>query len=419
MSGLARFAVVLLMALSLAGSPRAQETGPLRLSLDQAIEQALARNPVLAAGRASLEAAEARQVAAETYPHDPTLRVEGADRDGEGDSSTDWAVKLTQPIEIGGQRRRRVSHASAAFDAAGAELRREERLLAARVSAVFVEGLRARELLDVERANAELVQSLADVAQRRFEAGDVPQIEVNLAQVQVGRAQRSLRLARAAYEIACAALAEVVGHDPVRAPEPAGELKLPPRTVAPALDLVEGAVRQRADLEALRGTIEAARARIELARREVVPHLALEAFYAEEENDRLLGGGIGIRIPLFNRNRGAIAEARAAERRAVADRESAELRVRREVVEARARYEAALDASATLQDSVLGTLEENLSLLQRSFEAGKTGWTEVLVFRREFIDSRRAYIESLADAWLAGVELDLAAGRAPVTATVP
>ena len=62
-------------------------------------------------------------------------------------------------------------------------------------------------------------------------------------------------------------------------------------------------------------------------------------------------------------------------------------------------------------------LEENLSLLQRSFEAGKTGWTEVLVFRREFIDGRRAYIESLVDAWLAGVELDLASGRAPATGT--
>ena len=84
--------------------------------------------------------------------------------------------------------------------------------------------------------------------------------------------------------------------------------------------------------------------------------------------------------------------------------------LRREVVEARARYEAAFEASATLQEDVMGTLEENLSLLRLSFEAGKTGWNEVLVFRREFIDNQRAYIDSLADARLAGVELDLVAG---------
>ncbi|NIM64049.1 MAG: TolC family protein, partial [Acidobacteria bacterium] len=81
----------------------------------------------------------------------------------------------------------------------------------------------------------------------------------------------------------------------------------------------DGALQHRADLEAFRGTIESARARIEIARREVVPDLVVEAFYGREEGtDRLLGGGLGIRIPLFNRNQGAIAEARAAERRALA-----------------------------------------------------------------------------------------------------
>ena len=130
----------------------------------------------------------------------------------------------------------------------------------------------------------------------------------------------------------------------------------------------------------------------------------------------MLGGGVVIRIPLFNRKRGAIAEARASERRAASDHEAAELRVRREVVEARIRYEAAVDVTATLQENVVGTLEDNLSLLQLSFEAGKIGWAEVLVFRREFIDSRRAFVESLANVWLASVELDLAAGRSPATA---
>lgn len=414
MNRITQFTWFIPIALSCASSPLAGETQPQQLSLEQAIREAFARSPTLAAQSALLQEAEARLVTAETYPHDPTLSVEGANREDGGDSSTDWAVKVTQPIEIGGQRRRRVAEASAELDSATARFRREERLLAARVSAIFVEALRARELLEVEQANMELVQSLADVARKRFEAGSVPQMEVNLAQVQVGRAQRGLQLARAACEVARAALAEVVGLDPAQSPEPEGELELPPRTPMSTSRLVDGALQHRADLEAFRSTIESARARIELARREVVPDLAIEAFYEREEGtDRLLGGGIGVRIPLFSRNRGAIAEARATERRAIADTEAAELQVQREVVEARARYEAACNASATLQEHVLGTLEENLLLLQLSFEAGKTGWTEVLVFRREFIDIQRDYIESLAEARLAGIELDLAAGRSP------
>jgi len=203
----------------------------------------------------------------------------------------------------------------------------------------------------------------------------------------------------------------MIGLDPTHSPEPIGKLDLPPRPSASVSDLVEGALRHRADLEAFRTTVEATRARIDLARRDVVPNLAVEAFYGREEGtDRLLGGEIGIRIPLFNRNRGPIAEARAAERRAVADTEAARLRVRREVVATRAQYDAFSEASSNLQQHVLGTLEDNLLLLQLSFEAGKTGWTEVLVFRREFVDIQRDYIDTLADARLAGIALDLATG---------
>jgi len=236
-------------------------------------------------------------------------------------------------------------------------------------------------------------------------------MEVNLAQVQLGRAQRDLRLTTGAYEIARVALAEVVGLDPTRPPEPLGELDLPPRIRIPLADVVDGALRHRMDLKALRTGIVASRARIEVARREVVPNLAFEAFYGlEEGTDRLLGAAIGIRIPLFDRNRGPIAEARFAERQAVADTEAAALEVRREVATARARYQASEQAARDLEHQVLGTLDDNLRLLQRSFEAGKTSRTEVLVFRREFVNVQRDYVETVTEARLAAIELDLAAG---------
>ena len=44
-----------------------------------------------------------------------------------------------------------------------------------------------------------------------------------------------------------------------------------------------------------------------------------------------------------------------------------------------------------------------------SFESGKTGWGEVLVFRRELVEARRDYVDTLAEARLAAIELDFAA----------
>jgi cobalt-zinc-cadmium efflux system outer membrane protein len=202
-----------------------------------------------------------------------------------------------------------------------------------------------------------------------------------------------------------------VGLDPAQAPKPDGELELPSRQLPTLTELLAAAEEHRMDLQSFRHAIEATRARIELSRRQRVPNLEVEAFYGREEgSDRLLGGELKIRIPLFNRNQGQIAEAEAAHRRTLAETDATEIQVRQEVTASLARYRATHTAAVSMQEQVLGTLQENLELLQRSFEAGKTGWTEVLVFRREFVDTQRDYIETLTDARLAGIELDLALG---------
>ena len=385
------------------------------LTVQQAVEEAFARSPVLQARRAELEQAEGRLRTAKIFPFNPELTVEAARREGPTETNTDKGVKLAQEFQIGGQRRRGTAQASAELEATRAQLLREERLLAARVRAAFVGALRTRELLEVEHTNAEVAQSLAEVARKRFDSGAVAQMEVNLAQVQVGRAKRDLRLAEGAYEVARTVLAEVVGLDPSQPPELDGELDIPARTLPPLAELLAAAENTRADLESFRRTTEAAEARIELSRRLRIPNLELEAFYGEEDGtDRLLGGSVNIRIPVFNRNQGRIAEARAAHRRTLADTDATELQVRQEVAASLARYRASRAASLNLQQQVLGTLDENLELLQRSFEAGKTGWTDVLVFRREFVDIQRDYIETVTNTRLAGIELDLASGTDPI-----
>ena len=69
-----------------------------------------------------------------------------------------------------------------------------------------------------------------------------------------------------------------------------------------------------------------------------------------------------------------------------------------------------------LEQSSVVRLEESLELLRRAFEEGKIGATELLLFRRELVESRREYVETLSDAWRARVALDLATGRlAPLT----
>lgn len=390
------------------------------LTLEHALEEAASRSPRLRARLAVVKQAEGRLMTARTYPFNPELALEAARRTTTDGSDLDRSATISQEVEIGRQRGLRKQEASSELEAARARLLRELQILSADVRAAFTLALQAREILEVERTNTTLARSLGETARKRLDAGAAPQMEVNLAQAQVGRAEREFRLAEGAYLAARSLVAELVGLDPAQPPEISGALDvLPPISPPPLGDLVAGALQRRADLEAFRRTAMAAQARIGRIRRDVVPNLVLSAFYdREEESSRIVGGGIGVRLPLFNRNQGLIAEAKAAQQESLADVETLQLRVRLEITSALARYQAAAEAARTLQRQILGSLGENLDLLQRSFQAGKTSWTEVLVFRREFVDVQRDYVTSLTDAHLAAIELELAAGSIPSLPTV-
>ncbi|HHN75572.1 MAG TPA: TolC family protein [Acidobacteria bacterium] len=381
------------------------------LTESQAVRIAIDNNPSLRARRAEVDAVAAQLQTAKTYPYNPEIALSQGRRKGGGARSTDRGVELSQQISIGGKRRLEIRSAEARLADAKSRLRREERLLAAAARAAFVEALRARELLAVERANVDLARNLAEVARRRMEAGEATQIEMNLALAQVGRDELSLSMAEGAYTAARAVLAETIGLPSEDLPQAAGKLTIPEATLPSLSTLLAAAADNRADLAAFDDRIRAAEATRKLRRRELVPDLRVSATWDREEGtDRILGAGLALSIPIFNRNRGRIAEADASHRQTLAEKSATEARVQREVTAAHALFAAATAATRNLEQRVLGTLSQNLDLLQRSLQAGKIGWTEVIVFRREFTFAQRDYVETVAQARLAKIRLDLASG---------
>ncbi|NHZ73336.1 MAG: TolC family protein [Nitrospirae bacterium] len=408
-------AVLLMMgflATSVGVSPSYAETEePLSLSLEEALRLAFEKSPVLRARKAEFRQAEANMMRARIYPFNPELEVGGGDRQGVDGSSTDREILLSQELQIGGQRRKEISVEQAALVAAEYTLRRERRLLAFEVEISFAETLARRELVEIAQADAELTRGLLDFSQRRLEAGAGTQIELNLARAAAGRVEGTWRQAIGGYKAASQRLGELIGLSPERRVNAVGEIPLPVEELVPLDQFVQLAVDNRADLNASRHRIDSADNAIRLAKSLAIPNLKLGLFYAEEEGtDEIKGLGLQLPIPLFNRNQGGIARAEATSERQVAETAALELTVRREVADAYVTYLAAKESADALHDLVVGTLEENLSFLQRALQAGKINAAEVLVFRREFVASQREYIEALFEAWAAKISLDLATG---------
>jgi cobalt-zinc-cadmium efflux system outer membrane protein len=412
---------VLRAALSLAGlfiSLSAGAQAPTRWTLTEALENAFAHSPVLRAGQARFQEVEGRRIGAKTYPYNPELSLELAHRSRPGGSATDRGVSISQELEVAGQRRKRIAVADQELAAAEAVLMRDQRMLAFQVESAFAAAVRARELLAVTETDAALAGEALEFSRRRLERGVATQIEVNLAQASAGRAVRSLHQAQAAYASARSRLAAIAGASPQAPPEPVGELTLPDGESLQLDALLERALENRSDLRAAEWQEQAAEAAIRLALAERRPNLVIGGFLQREEaTDDIVGATVGVSLPLYNRNQGRIAESRATRERLGHQREALRLAIEQEVVVALSNLEAARSAAEQLRDQVLGTLDENVELLQRSFAAGRIGATEVMTLRREFVAGRREYIEALADAWLARIDLDLAIGRLAVPRT--
>ncbi|MGD2114288.1 MAG: TolC family protein [Acidobacteriota bacterium] len=380
------------------------------LTLEAARAAAWTDSPEVRAAEAAVAEARARLTRARVYPHNPRVEAERADRRGPEGATTDRGVALRQELEIAGQRGKRTAAARAGLAAAQARLDRVRRRVGAAVEAAFAEAIRARALLRIAGADLELTRELVRFEERRLEAGAGTQIELNLARAAAGRAARRLHEETAAWEQARSRLADEVGSDPANPPVPAGGLPAATGNPPPLDRLVRRALAERSDLRARTSDLEQARRRVSVERSLAVPNLEVGAFAAREEGDDVTGVRAGIAIPLFDRNQGGIAEARAAESRAGAERADLELRVRREVASAHARYRTAAAAVQALDGLVVGTLRESLSLLRQAVDAGKVSASDVLLLRRELVEGRRERVRAGGDAWIAWNDLELAVG---------
>ncbi len=402
-----------LLGVALAVAPLwARAEAPEPLTLARALELA-ARAPRLQARRAEIAEAQGRLGAAEVFPFDPAIDVEGAARLGADETSADFEVGLSQALPLGGWRSHRTDAARAEVAAARARARADARRLAAEVHLAFVDAQTARALRSVAEAERDLATRLLEVARKRLDAGAGTQLELNVAAAELARVGQRVAQAIGDDVAARAALAQALGLPADALPTPEGDVTAEAPAPAPLLPaLLEEAATRRADLEALADAERAARARLEEARASSWPGITLRVFGGREENrDTLVGGGVELPLPVFDRNAGAVAEASAAAARATAEREIQRLDALREVVEAHARHEAAAEALRGLRAHLVGTFEESLALIEKSFAAGKATVSDVLLMRSAFFDAQRALVESAAAAARARVRLDVAAGR--------
>ena len=120
-------------------------------------------------------------------------------------------------------------------------------------------------------------------------------------------------------------------------------------------------------------------------------------------------GGLTITLPVFVKGQEQLAVGSARAARLRRERELTRLRVQIEVTSKYRAYQRALSALRVLQTDALPGLDENESLTNRSFDVGQIGLPDLLLIRREILDTRFQYLDALLEAALARIELHASA----------
>jgi cobalt-zinc-cadmium efflux system outer membrane protein len=390
-------------------------------TLDRVVSEALAKSPQVAAARAEETGAEGELAAdARWLRENPELEVEyGTDAPTLNEGERRLSVALSQTLEVAGQRGLRVRRAEAALEAARA------RRLAAELSAAREAADAAAELARLE-AHVKLAEealaaarALEEAAARRFQAGDVPELERNAAVLERARVEARAALTRAEMISARATLNRLLGR-PVTA---ALVLELRPLGVPSEL------LGKSPEVVAARSEAEAAGAEVDLLRRERIPDPTVSLGYERETRPEehvtgpdlhtapMVVARLSLPLPLWDRNQGELAAARARRATREAEREAREREAQAEQVSALEAYKAAGTAEAALTSALPG-VERNLTLVQRAYEAGELGLDALLLARDRAYAARGEAIDAAAALARARSALLRASGHLP-TGEIP
>ncbi len=274
----------------------------------------------------------------------------------------------------------------------------------------YAEAWREEEALAGLRRAAGPIREAAAAAERRHEEGDISGYRLRRLRVERARLEQALAEARLDAAAARRRLATLVLPEEAEAQvAPADPLTGRPPPVA--LDAALATLSERPDLEAAARVAEAARAEASAASQAWIPDPTLTAGY-KDQGDGFAGVtlGVGLPLPLFDRNGGSAAAAGARAEAAAVRLELRRREARNEVRAAHVRYAAARGRLEAFGRDLAGDSEALLESGRVAYEEGEMDLVELLDAAEAYRAARVLAVDLRAETWIAYFDLLRAMG---------
>lgn len=353
-----------------AGAGQAAPVEP--LTLDMAVERALAANPTIAAARLGRAVRLAGIAVAGERPN-PEVTFEA---EKEAPKQT---LGIAVPIELGGKRGKRIAVERAGLEVNASELQATIAQVRNDVRRGYFDAVVAEARWGVLRELRDLARRVRATAQTRFDFGDVPRLEVLQADLAVNTAEAEASTASGDVAATRARLNALLA-----LPNDSAQSLSTPLDAAGPIDtnvMLGRARTANAEVMVIDRRLDEQRARVDLARALRVPDAVPGAALTHDAEPEFTYGwraAVTIAIPVFTSHRAGVALEDATLAQLAAEREAALLRIAADVTAAAAAAEAQRQGYVRYRDVVIPQARQVEELAQESYRLGQTGLAALL-----------------------------------------
>jgi cobalt-zinc-cadmium efflux system outer membrane protein len=379
----------------------------LALSRRDAIDTALARNPLLTVAREQIEQARARVVQATAFP-DPSVSGLTTLSGPAANAGSDIGVGLTVPFPQKFHLKGNVSRADLqAAEFAYSQLRQATASQTAQAYDALLVALKHQSDLTESKT---LAEQFLQKTEARFEGGTAARLDVLKAKVDAAAAENALLANQRDIATARANLNRLLGRMLGAMVLASDSLDVPPEL--PDLEpLIATAEASRPELHGLSSQQAGARAATALAKQYWLPDLSVgfdKTFFPSVPDSYT--GTIGFTLPLFfwNHQRGEVAESRHHERELEAAYRDLAAQVDQDVRTTYATAATAQRQAEYLRDDLLPEARRAYAIALSSYGLGGSSALEVLDARRTLLDAESQFADALGAANDARADLERA-----------
>jgi len=391
---------LVLFLVALAGRAQTSVSEKKTITLEELQQMALQNNPTFRQSAANIQAAEGRKKQSGLYP-DPTVGYQGEQIRGGSFHGGEQGFFVQQDIVLGGKlglNRKIFDH-----ELKQAETEAEEQKLrvVTNVRMSYIQALAAQQTLALRQNLSKLADDAVETSHQLANVGQADAPDVLESEVESQQAQLALTMAEQNQQRVWKAMAAVVGNP--RLPLMKLEGKLEDTAPVNADELVEKIVNESPAVRIAELGVKRAEAALARAKREPIPDLQLRA--GMQQNGELLSDGrsvglqgfadVGVRIPIFNRNQGNIATARADVERARREVERVKLVLRERSASVVQNYTFSQAAVDRYKNQMIPRAQKAYEMYTKKYREMAAAYPQVLIAQRTLMQLEVSYTTAL------------------------